>query len=102
MAHVSHSYADGASLYFTYAFLRDLTDPITQWMAVKTAATEAILESGGTISHHHGVGTDHLPWVNEEKGLLGVAMLRNLKVELDPEGVLNPGKLIPEPPMYHV
>ena len=102
MAHVSHSYADGASLYFTCAFLRDLADPIAQWLAVKTAATEAILESGGTISHHHGVGTDHLPWVNDEKGLLGVAMLRNLKVELDPDGVLNPGKLIPEPPMYHV
>lgn len=94
MAHVSHSYPDGASLYFTFSFLRDLNDEIGQWWAIKRAASDAILEGGGTISHHHGVGTDHLEWALREKGPLGVGVLRAMKAELDPQGVLNPGKLI--------
>lgn len=94
MAHVSHCYPDGASLYFTFAFLRDLDREIKQWQAVKRAATEAVLAGGGTLSHHHGVGTDHAPWIEREKGPLGLAVLRSMKRELDPGGVLNPGKLL--------
>jgi alkyldihydroxyacetonephosphate synthase len=51
---------------------------------------------GGTISHHHGVGEDHLPWMIQEKGALGVDVLRAIKGALDPKGILNPGKLIPK------
>lgn len=95
LCHISHSYADGASLYFTYIFPRALDREIAQWQAIKHAATDAIVAHGGTISHHHGVGEDHLPWMAQEKGALGVEILRAIKRTLDPKGILNPGKLIP-------
>ncbi len=95
MCHVSHSYPDGASLYFTYIFPRALGDEIAQWRAIKNAASDAIVANGGTISHHHGVGEDHLPWMAQEKGALGIEVLRAIKRTLDPKGILNPGKLIP-------
>lgn len=94
MAHVSHSYPDGASLYFTFVFPRQLDREVEQWQAIKRAASDAILEHRGTISHHHGVGIDHAPWLAEEKGPVGYEVLKALKRELDPAGVLNPGKLI--------
>ncbi len=95
MCHISHSYPDGASLYFTYIFPRALDGDIAQWHAIKKAATDAIAANGGTISHHHGVGEDHLPWMAGEKGALGIEILRAVKQTLDPKGILNPGKLIP-------
>jgi alkyldihydroxyacetonephosphate synthase len=95
MSHISHSYPDGASLYFTYIFPRALDREIAQWQAIKRAASDAIVANGGTISHHHGVGEDHLPWTRQEKGELGVEILRAIKRTLDPKGILNPGKLIP-------
>ena len=63
--------------------------------AVKAAACEAIVAAGGTITHHHAVGRDHVPYVEAEVGATGVAALRALKRELDPAGVMNPGKLLP-------
>ncbi|HEY1630883.1 MAG TPA: FAD-binding oxidoreductase [Rhizomicrobium sp.] len=93
--HMSHSYPDGASLYFTYIFPRALDGELAQWRAIKTAASDAIAAHGGTISHHHGVGEDHLPWIEKEKGELGIEILRAIKHTLDPKGILNPGKLIP-------
>ncbi len=95
MCHLSHSYADGASLYFTYIFPRALDGELAQWQAIKRAASDAIAAHGGTISHHHGVGEDHLPWIAGEKGALGIAVLRAVKRTLDPKGVMNPGKLLP-------
>jgi alkyldihydroxyacetonephosphate synthase len=95
LCHISHSYPDGASLYFTYIFPRSLGGEIAQWRAIKTAASDAIAANGGTISHHHGVGEDHLPWIAQEKGSLGIDVLRAIKCVLDPKGILNPGKLIP-------
>ena len=94
--HISHSYPDGASLYFTYIFPRALDGDVAQWFAIKRAATDAIVAHGGTISHHHGVGEDHLPWMVQEKGSLGIDVLRAIKMALDPKGILNPGKLIPK------
>jgi len=94
MAHVSHSYRNGASLYFTFVFPRILEAGIEQWLAIKREVTDAIVANGGTISHHHGTGTDHLPWMAQEKGPVAYGMLKSLKNELDPEGILNPGKLI--------
>jgi alkyldihydroxyacetonephosphate synthase len=95
MAHISHSYPDGASLYFTFLFPRDVKNDVAQWRAIKTAASDAIARAGGTISHHHGVGEDHVPWLEAEKGATGIGVLRAIKRELDPAGVLNPGKLVP-------
>ncbi len=94
MCHMSHSYGDGASLYFTTIFPRVLDGDIAQWKTIKAAATEAILANGGTLSHHHGVGEDHAPWMAAEMGELGVGVLRAIKQALDPAGVLNPGKLL--------
>jgi alkyldihydroxyacetonephosphate synthase len=92
LAHVSHSYPDGASLYFTFIFPRDLSNEIDQWRTIKTAASEAIVTNGGTISHHHGVGEDHAHWLRGEKGDVGMRLLSTIKRELDPKGILNPGK----------
>ncbi len=95
MCHISHSYRDGASLYFTYIFPRSLSGDIEQWQSIKRAASDAIVANGGTISHHHGIGEDHLPWIAQEKGSLGIEALRAVKRTFDPKGILNPGKLIP-------
>jgi alkyldihydroxyacetonephosphate synthase len=94
MCHVSHLYSQGASLYFTVLAARS-DAPVEQWQRAKDAASTALVAAGGTITHHHGVGTDHRPWMTEEVGPLGVEVLRAVKVALDPTGVLNPGKLIP-------
>lgn len=95
--HVSHLYNGGASLYFTF-LARAEDDPLAQWQRVKSAAGEAISSHGGTISHHHAVGTDHREWAGAEIGDLGVRVLRAVKRELDPTGILNPGKLLPDEP----
>ncbi|MFI9272969.1 FAD-binding oxidoreductase [Kitasatospora sp. NPDC052896] len=94
LCHLSHVYPTGASLYFTVVAAQQ-GDPIAQWSAVKAAASDAIMAGGGTITHHHAVGTDHRPWMNQEVGDLGVAILRAVKSTVDPAGILNPGKLIP-------
>ena len=71
------------------------TSPLEQWRAAKRAASDAIVARGATITHHHAVGTDHLPWLEAEIGPVGVRILRAVKAELDPTGVLNPGVLVP-------
>ncbi len=98
LCHISHVYPTGASLYFTVVAGQvgaTPTEVIAQWAAAKKAASEAIMTTGGTITHHHGVGADHRPWMGDEVGDLGVRVLRAVKESLDPAGILNPGKLIP-------
>jgi alkyldihydroxyacetonephosphate synthase len=87
-------YAAGASLYFTIGCAQ-APDPVAQWRAAKAAAGEAILAAGGSVTHHHGVGRDHLDVYRREVGETGVRVLRAVKRELDPAGILNPGVLIP-------
>jgi len=94
MCHVSHLYASGASLYFTF-LARQEEDALAQWRAAKTAASEAIMAGGGTITHHHAIGRDHRHWLETESGALGVEVLRAAKERLDPAGIMNPGKLLP-------
>ena len=94
LCHISHVYETGASLYFTVA-AKQADDPVAQWLAAKAAASDAMIENGASITHHHAVGQDHKPWLAREIGPVGVQMLRALKEELDPTGVLNPGVLIP-------
>ena len=94
MCHISHVYPTGASLYFTVV-AGQRGNPIEQWQAAKKAASDAIMATGGTITHHHAVGADHRPWMRDEVGELGVQLLRAVKATLDPAGILNPGKLIP-------
>ncbi|MFD5521921.1 FAD-binding oxidoreductase [Streptomyces sp. NPDC127066] len=94
MCHISHVYENGASLYFTVVSAQG-EDAVAHWAPAKEAANEAVLSAGGTISHHHGVGTDHRDWYLREAGPLGVEALRAVKRRLDPDGVLNPGILLP-------
>ena len=96
LSHVSHGYPTGASLYVTV--LADLDDdlPIQQWLTAKRAATDALLGAGGTLTHHHAVGADHRPWMEREIGPLGVEVLRAVKARLDPNGICNPGVLLPD------
>ncbi|WP_156664850.1 FAD-binding oxidoreductase [Mycobacterium sp. 852002-51057_SCH5723018] len=94
MCHISHVYPTGASLYFTVV-AGQRGNPIEQWRAAKKAASDAIMATGGTITHHHAVGADHRAWMRDEVGELGVQVLRAVKATLDPAGILNPGKLIP-------
>ena len=94
LCHVSHLYPHAASLYFTVLAAAG-DDPAAQWLRAKQAATDALVATGATITHHHAVGTDHLPWMAAEVGDLGVEVLRAVKQVVDPSGVLNPGKLVP-------
>jgi alkyldihydroxyacetonephosphate synthase len=96
MSHVSHGYPTGASLYVTVLADRDEDLPIQQWLSAKRAATDALLGAGGTLTHHHAVGADHRPWMEREIGPLGVEVLRAVKERLDPQGICNPGVLLPE------
>jgi len=98
MSHVSHVYRAGASLYFTFVARQQQGAELEQWHAAKTAASEAILAAGGTITHHHAVGRDHAPWLPGEIGELGLSLLRAAKATLDPAGVMNPGKLLDPAP----
>ncbi len=92
--HLSHAYADGASLYFTFIARRRHGAELEQWGAVKRAACEAIVAGGGTITHHHAVGRDHAPYMEAEVGRTGLDVLRAVKDQLDPTGIMNPGKLL--------
>ncbi|BCI54010.1 flavoprotein [Mycolicibacterium litorale] len=94
LCHISHVYPTGASLYFTVVAAQR-GNPIEQWRTAKAAASDAIVRTGGTITHHHAVGADHRPWMRDEVGDLGVEILRAVKATVDPAGILNPGKLIP-------
>jgi alkyldihydroxyacetonephosphate synthase len=93
--HISHVYPAGASLYFSVLARRDDGDPVGQWQDAKRAACDVLAAAGATITHHHAVGADHAPWMPAEIGDLGVALLAAVKRELDPSGILNPGKLLP-------
>lgn len=95
MSHISHVYETGASLYFT-AIVAAAADPVTQWAAAKAAAMDAITAADGTITHHHAVGRDHMPWLEAEVGLEGMRLLRGIKGLVDPQAILNPGVLAGE------
>ncbi|WP_347058899.1 FAD-binding oxidoreductase [Blastococcus sp. HT6-30] len=96
LSHLSHGYPTGASLYLTVIADRDDALPIQQWLSAKRAATDALLAAGGTLTHHHAVGADHRPWLEREIGPLGVEVLRAVKQRLDPQGICNPGVLLPD------
>lgn len=95
LCHLSHAYPTGASLYFTLLALQAPGREMEQWQAAKRAATDAIMAGGGTLSHHHGIGTVHQAWMHEEHGKDGLQTVRAIKTALDPDGIMNPGKLVP-------
>ncbi len=95
-SHVSHVYDTGASIYVTYIFrvAKSAEETLARWTKLKTAASQAIVAHGGTISHQHGVGLDHQPWLKAEKGTLGLRSITALARTFDPQGIMNPGKLV--------
>ncbi|MFC1922401.1 FAD-binding oxidoreductase [Chloroflexota bacterium] len=98
--HLSHVYPTGASIYITYLFRRSI-DPdenLARWQEIKQAASQAIISNGGTISHQHGVGHDHASYVAAEKGQIGMDLLSNIGQFLDPNGLMNPGKMFNSKP----
>ena len=94
--HLSHVYLSGSSIYTTYLFklVEDPDENVVRWQAMKSAASLAIISTGGTISHQHGVGLDHLPYLSAEKGKLGIEAITSLFRQFDPKGMMNPGKLV--------
>ncbi|WP_446664485.1 FAD-binding oxidoreductase [Flexivirga sp. B27] len=97
LCHVSHLYTAGCSLYYTVFARQETGVELDQWRAMKNAAGDAIVGGGGTITHHHGCGADHAPWLPKETGELWPRMLRAAKAEVDPAGIMNPGKLMNGP-----
>ncbi|ELX09597.1 alkyldihydroxyacetonephosphate synthase EapA [Janthinobacterium sp. HH01] len=95
--HLSHLYAQGASVYstFVYRLAGDYEQDLARWRTLKHAVSMAIVENGGTISHQHGVGSDHAPYLVAEKGELGLAAMQALFNHFDPQQIMNPGKLLP-------
>jgi alkyldihydroxyacetonephosphate synthase len=96
-SHLSHVYGSGSSLYTTFVFrlAAEPDEALERWRRLKRAASDAIVEHGGTISHQHGVGRDHVRWLEAEKGPLGMATLATIARRLDPGGLMNPGVLLP-------
>jgi alkyldihydroxyacetonephosphate synthase len=94
---LTHVYADGAAPYFTVIAPARAGSEVAQWDDIKAAASEALARAGGTITHHHAVGRDHVPWYAGQRPEPFARALRAAKTKLDPIGVLNPGVLLPFP-----
>ncbi|WP_309125913.1 FAD-binding oxidoreductase [Kocuria sp.] len=93
MSHMSHSYHSGACLYFTFAYEIG-EDPHAEYKMIKGAIQQAFVDAGGTLSHHHGVGTEHSPWMEQDVSPEGVRLIRSLFTAADPGAHLNPGKIV--------
>ena len=95
MCHLSHSYHAGACLYFTFALTPSgRRDGLEEYGVVKSAIQQAFVDSGGTLSHHHAVGTEHAEWLEQDISAPGVGMIRALFDGMDPGANLNPGKIV--------
>jgi len=94
-SHLSHVYDAGSSLYMTVIWRRgpDYDTDMMRWRALKTAVSQAIVAAGATISHQHGVGIDHAPYLAAEKSHSGLAMIEAVLAEIDPQQMMNPGVL---------
>jgi alkyldihydroxyacetonephosphate synthase len=98
--HISHTYHCGASLYFTFGFMQQVGCEIDQYLKVKRAAQQSFIDHGATLSHHHAVGTEHLPWLAADISPLGVKAVGAIKQGLDPGNNMNPGRLHPSPDAF--
>lgn len=95
---LTHVYPDGAAPYFTVIAPGRPGAQLEQWAVIKSAASDALLRHGGTITHHHAVGRDHRSWYDRQRPPLFAAALTAAKAALDPGGILNPGVLLDLPP----
>ena len=90
----THVYPDGPAPYYSFQALGDKPRLLEQWRAIKRAACDVVDREGGTITHHHAIGRDHMPWYNRQRPDLFAAALGGAKAALDPAGIMNPGVLI--------
>jgi alkyldihydroxyacetonephosphate synthase len=93
--HISHTYPCGSSLYFTFGFRQQPGREMEQYLQVKRAVQQSFIDHGATLSHHHGVGTEHLPWLAADISAVGVQAVSAIKKGLDPTNIMNPGRLLP-------
>lgn len=93
----THVYPDGPAPYFTFIGLGEQGRLSAQYDTVKNAVSDAIIDAGGTITHHHAVGRDHMPWYERQRSDIFAAALKGAKAALDPAGIMNPGVLLPAP-----
>ncbi|MDP6346170.1 MAG: FAD-binding oxidoreductase [Alphaproteobacteria bacterium] len=91
----THAYPDGAAPYFTFQAVGKHGGLIEQWQHIKNGASDAVIDQGGTITHHHAVGRDHMPWYQRQRPEVFGLALRGAKEKLDPAGILNPGVVVP-------
>lgn len=94
--HLSHVYPQGSSIYstFIYRAAPDRDETHARWQRLKRGVSEVMVKYGGTISHQHGVGIDHKPYLPAEKRPLGISTLQSVMQHFDPGGIMNPGKLV--------
>jgi alkyldihydroxyacetonephosphate synthase len=90
----THVYPDGPAPYYTILAPARRGDELEQWAHVKRAASDAVIEGGGTITHHHAIGREHRPWYDRQRPEPFAAALRAAKAAVDPTGALNPGVLV--------
>lgn len=90
----THVYTDGPAPYYSFQGMGKPGAELEMWAALKKAASDAVIAGGGTITHHHAVGRDHMPWYREQRPPLFAAALGAAKTALDPNAVLNPGILV--------
>ena len=93
MSHISHIYTHGACMYFILICPMNVGTEVEQWQEIKKTMSDAIVENGGSISHHHSIGKDHQQYYLQHQDKLGLELLKAMKQQLDPKGILNPGKL---------
>jgi alkyldihydroxyacetonephosphate synthase len=93
--HISHTYQSGASVYFTFAFRQQPEREMEQYLRVKRAVQQSFIDHSATLSHHHAVGTEHLPWLAADISPLGVQAVAAIKRGIDPQNIMNPGRLQP-------
>ena len=96
ISHLSHSYHSGACLYFTFGF-KFGKDALGDYDIVKSAIQQSFIDNGGSISHHHGVGLEHAPWLEDDISASGIAVMQGLFDSVDPKGNFNPGKIVAAP-----
>ena len=90
----THVYPDGPAPYYTVLAPARRGGEVAQWAEIKSAASDAVIEAGGTITHHHAVGREHRPWYDRQRPEPFAQALRAAKGALDPAGILNPGVLL--------
>jgi alkyldihydroxyacetonephosphate synthase len=93
--HISHTYQSGASLYLTFACKQQDGHEMQQYLHAKRVVQQSFIDHGATLSHHHAVGTEHLPWLTDDISPVGVMAVAAIKGGLDPDNIMNPGRLWP-------